>query len=503
MARSGAERWLSTSPGRRIAVLVPLVLILDVLLVIALGLQPLGSISGLRCDALLRGGEPKPDLTLAPMIQASSERLCQDASNGRRNVLLAVGAMVLLFGAGAVLTPADRLERALVPRDDYDDDDRWEPEPSFVPSYAQPRAAEAPATPRSWLPAGTANELPVGDAAPLELTEGDGAEAGQGATETEELPAGDAGIEPVVVVDEVDEAAARKAARAEKAKAARARAKAAKAPTAAPTKAAKATRPAAKVVRARPSRAGTAGKAVVSARPARPRKVVVARSAPVAETADAAADLDVEDAQVIAAEPGATGSTEAAEATQAVPVLETAPPRLEDAPVSTAEPLVTEAAPVVAAAPTARRRAGDRAAKRVGTRLGTRRPPPSLVAPSEGPDAPADPEPIGSEPTEPVVLVEPVDVAVQEVVEPEPEIETEPEAGLLAMSGPGPEDEPSENGGTMPAASPPRAPRSTKAERAARSARAVRPVATTRSRSARTRPSVVTTPFDEAGDDSS
>jgi len=128
MANSGLERSISSAPGRRIALLLPLVLIIDLLVVVALGLMPLESIGGLRCDAVLEGGGAKPNALLPGMIAASKDRLCSDASSGRTVVMIGVGLLVLLLGTGAVLAPADRLERFLVRRgDDADDGDgQWE-----------------------------------------------------------------------------------------------------------------------------------------------------------------------------------------------------------------------------------------------------------------------------------------------------------------------------------------------------------------------------------------
>lgn len=444
MARSGVDRWISSSSGRRVTVLLPLVLVLDLFLVLALGLLPLDSISGLRCDALLRGGEPKPDLTLAPMIRASSKRLCSDAASGRRNVLLAVGVMVLLFGAGAVLTPADRLERALVRGgEDDDDDDRWDTEPSYVPSYSYAQShADEPAGARPWVRSEETKELSAGDGL-LALTAGEGAEAGEAA----ELTAGDERAEQpdeiddvVEVPPEVDEAAARKAARAERAREARARAKAPRAPAAAV--ASRPTRPAAKVVRARPAEAGQPKKAVVSARAAKSTKAVVARSAKVE------------------------------------PVVETAP-----------EAVAEEAAPVVAEGPVVRKRMAGSATKRVGTRLGTRRPGVRGVVPTSAPASTFDPDGVSSEASATEPSLAPT------------------EAVTLAPAGAGPEEAPPAGGAeALPAPVPPRAPRApraTRAEREARAARAVRPVATTRSRMGRSRAPVVTTPFAGPGDETS
>ncbi len=485
MARSGVDRWISSSSGRRVTVLLPLVLVLDLFLVLALGLLPLDSISGLRCDAFLRGGEPKPNLTLAPMIRASSKRLCSDAASGRRNLLLAVGVMVLLFGTGAVLTPADRLERALVRGGEDDDDDRWDTEPSYVPSYSYAQShADEPAGARPWVRS-EEPKLPAGEGQ-LALTAGGGAEAG----ETAELTAGDELAEPAAEIEEaveappeVDEAAARKAARAEKARQARARAKAARAPAAA--KVSKPTRPAAKVVRARPSKAGQAKKAVVSARAGTSTKAVIARSAR-AE-------------RVVETTPEAVVDEEAPVAMPApVPVAE------EAAPATSTGPRVEEAAPVVAEAPVARRRTAGPAAKRVGTRLGTRRPARRGVVPTSAAASTFEPDvsPEASAP-EPGRLVAPIEREPTGELALSDEVPTE--AVTLAPPGAGPEGEPpAEGAGALPAPVPPpapRAPRATRAEREARAARAVRPVATTRSRVGRSRTPVVTTPFDVPADE--
>lgn len=510
MARSGVDRWISSSSGRRVTVLLPLVLVLDLFLVLALGLLPLDSISGLRCDAFLRGGEPKPDLTLAPMIRASSKRLCSDAASGRRNLLLAVGVMVLLFGTGAVLTPADRLERALVrggEDDDDDDDDRWDTEPSYVPSYSYAQShADEPAGARPWVRSEEPKELPAGDG-PLALTAGGGAEAG----ETAELTAGDELAEPAAEIEEaveappeVDEAAARKAARAEKARQARARAKAARAPAAAVAKVSKPTRPAAKLVRARPSKAGQPKKAVVSARAGKSTKAVIARSARAERVVETTPEAVV-DEEALVAMPGP------------VPVAE------EAARATSTGPRVEEAAPVVAEVPVARRRPGP-AAKRVGTRLGTRRPARRGVVPTSAAEATLEhdgvsPEASAPEPGLAREALEPEPGLSVEPLRPEPSlgvapIELEPagepalsdvaptEAVTLAPPGPGPEGEPpAEGADALPAPVPPGAPRATRAEREARAARAVRPVATTRSRVGRSRPPVVTTPFDVPADE--
>jgi len=129
MAISRVGRSFSSSTAVRAVVLLPLVVVVDVLVVVALGLLPLGSIGGLRCDAVLRGGDAKPDRFLAPMIAASRDKLCADASHGRVVVMIFVGLLLLVLGAGAVLAPADRLERFLVRHEQDDavrDEFRWE-----------------------------------------------------------------------------------------------------------------------------------------------------------------------------------------------------------------------------------------------------------------------------------------------------------------------------------------------------------------------------------------
>jgi len=118
-------------------VLLPLVLVLDLIVVLALGLLPLNSVAGLSCDPLLRGGEARATDRLAAPIRKSADKLCSDAVNGRRGAIIAVGLIVLLFGTGAVFAPADRLERALVRSREEDDDQDWDSAPGYDPARAQ------------------------------------------------------------------------------------------------------------------------------------------------------------------------------------------------------------------------------------------------------------------------------------------------------------------------------------------------------------------------------
>ncbi len=128
MPLSGPDRWMSSSPGRRVGILLPLVVAVDLIVVLALGLLPLDSIAGLRCDAVLRGGEPKADPSLSPLISIRQGPLCSSAKSGRVLVMLGVGVAILLVGSGAILAPADRLERFLVRRAEDDEAERREEE---------------------------------------------------------------------------------------------------------------------------------------------------------------------------------------------------------------------------------------------------------------------------------------------------------------------------------------------------------------------------------------
>lgn len=111
MASSRFGRWISYSPARRMVLLLPLVFAVVAIVVLSIGLLPVKSIAGLECDAVLKGGEPKEDPAVMAPIRVRAEKLCGDATSGRKLAMFGVGIAVLIVGVGAVLAPADRLER--------------------------------------------------------------------------------------------------------------------------------------------------------------------------------------------------------------------------------------------------------------------------------------------------------------------------------------------------------------------------------------------------------
>ncbi|MEJ7764107.1 MAG: hypothetical protein WKF86_01300 [Acidimicrobiales bacterium] len=174
MAKGKLNRWASSSQARRVILLIPLVLVADLLLVLALGLLPLNSIAGLRCEPLLRGGEPQLDPDLSPRIRVVADKQCADEAAGRRVALVVVGALGLLVGIGAVLAPADRLEGALVqPQEDEEDQkDDEEIQPAregwrrFVPGRAPAETSTEEQRPELEAPH-VAGELGTGQGEPV------------------------------------------------------------------------------------------------------------------------------------------------------------------------------------------------------------------------------------------------------------------------------------------------------------------------------------------------
>jgi hypothetical protein len=174
VANGKLNRWMSSSQARRVTLLIPLVLVADLLLVLALGLLPLNSIAGLRCEPLLRGGEPQLDPDLSPRIRVVADKQCADEAAGRRVALVVVGALGLLVGIGAVLAPADRLEGALVqPQEDEEDQrDDEEIQPAregwrrFVPGGAAAETSTEEQRPELEAPH-VAGELGTGQGEPV------------------------------------------------------------------------------------------------------------------------------------------------------------------------------------------------------------------------------------------------------------------------------------------------------------------------------------------------
>lgn len=94
---------------------VGVALAIGVALLVALGyaLLPFTAAGGLRCEAPLRGSDPKPGQETAGYVFGREETSCGRAGNGR---LLAAGVAGMAFlglGVSAVVFPASRIERVL------------------------------------------------------------------------------------------------------------------------------------------------------------------------------------------------------------------------------------------------------------------------------------------------------------------------------------------------------------------------------------------------------
>lgn len=76
----------------------------------AYGLLPFRAAGGLRCSAVLRGGEPE-ERTAGGYLAGQEERACANEADSRLVIAAVTTVVLLIVGAGAVLLPESQMER--------------------------------------------------------------------------------------------------------------------------------------------------------------------------------------------------------------------------------------------------------------------------------------------------------------------------------------------------------------------------------------------------------
>lgn len=99
---------------------IALVVAIGVIGVIGFGLLPLRAAGRLRCDAPLRGAEPKEKATQGYLVNRES-RACSDKSGSRMTIILLAGVLYVSFGVAAVVLPESNIERVAFGGEDPED----------------------------------------------------------------------------------------------------------------------------------------------------------------------------------------------------------------------------------------------------------------------------------------------------------------------------------------------------------------------------------------------
>lgn len=79
---------------------------------LGVGLLPMHAAGGLRCEAPLRGADPKERATEGYLVNQESQA-CDAKSRSRLTVVGIAGVLYLVVGLGSVLLPESGLERVV------------------------------------------------------------------------------------------------------------------------------------------------------------------------------------------------------------------------------------------------------------------------------------------------------------------------------------------------------------------------------------------------------
>lgn len=91
---------------------VALVVVIAVIAVLGFSLLPFKAAGGLRCDAPLRGGEPKERATQGYLV-GREDMACGDKKGSRVAIAGIVGLLYLVVGTAAVVLPESNVERVV------------------------------------------------------------------------------------------------------------------------------------------------------------------------------------------------------------------------------------------------------------------------------------------------------------------------------------------------------------------------------------------------------
>jgi len=102
------------------SIAVTLAVAIGLLGMLAFGLLPVRAAGDLRCDAPLRGADPKEKATEGYLVNRE-HRACSDKSKSRLTIIGIVGVLYIAFGVSAVVLPESNIERIAFGGEDPED----------------------------------------------------------------------------------------------------------------------------------------------------------------------------------------------------------------------------------------------------------------------------------------------------------------------------------------------------------------------------------------------
>jgi len=102
------------------ALAVGLVVAIGIIGTLAFGLLPVRAAGRLRCDAPLRGADPKEVATEGYLVHREAPA-CSDKSRSRLTIIGIVGVLYISFGIAAVVLPESNFERIAFGGEDPED----------------------------------------------------------------------------------------------------------------------------------------------------------------------------------------------------------------------------------------------------------------------------------------------------------------------------------------------------------------------------------------------
>lgn len=107
-----------TPKDRGIAVV--LAVAIGVIGMLGFGLLPVRAAGGLKCEAPLKGADPKEKATQGYLVNRE-EKACSDKSGSRFTVIGIVGVLYIAFAVSAVVLPESNIERIAFGGEDPED----------------------------------------------------------------------------------------------------------------------------------------------------------------------------------------------------------------------------------------------------------------------------------------------------------------------------------------------------------------------------------------------
>ena len=99
---------------------VALAIAIGLIGMLGVGLLPLKAAGALKCDAPLRGADPKERATEGYLVNRE-DKACSDKSKSRLTIIGIVGVLYITFGVSAVVLPESNIERIAFGGEDPED----------------------------------------------------------------------------------------------------------------------------------------------------------------------------------------------------------------------------------------------------------------------------------------------------------------------------------------------------------------------------------------------